>query len=65
MIRYMTAGESHGKALVGILEGMPHGVKIDEKLINRAKRLQKLILMDNNLDASKIILSSWLNCAAT
>lgn len=28
MIRYLTAGESHGKALVGILEGMPAGIPI-------------------------------------
>ncbi|MDP8260435.1 MAG: chorismate synthase [Candidatus Gygaella obscura] len=34
MLRYLTAGESHGKCLVGILEGMPSGVKIDEKKIN-------------------------------
>ncbi|HCA81442.1 MAG TPA: hypothetical protein DEP53_17060, partial [Bacteroidetes bacterium] len=25
MIRYLTAGESHGQALVGILEGVPAG----------------------------------------
>lgn len=30
MIRYLTAGESHGPALVGILEGMPAGVEIEE-----------------------------------
>ena len=42
MIKYMTAGESHGKALIAILEGMPRGVKIDEKLINfQLKRRQK------------------------
>ena len=34
MLQYMTAGESHGKCLVAILEGMPRGVKIDRKLIN-------------------------------
>jgi len=35
MIRYLTAGESHGKALVGILEGMPAGVEISAEYINR------------------------------
>lgn len=30
MIRYLTAGESHGQALVGILEGMPAGLEISE-----------------------------------
>ena len=34
MIRYLTAGESHGKALVGILEGMPAGVEIYAEYIN-------------------------------
>jgi len=34
MVRYLTAGESHGKALVGILEGMPAGVEIRSDYIN-------------------------------
>src|SRR6202045_4221206 len=29
MLRFLTAGESHGQALVTILEGMPAGVAID------------------------------------
>lgn len=29
MLRFLTAGESHGKALLAILEGMPAGLKID------------------------------------
>src|SRR5712691_10378179 len=29
MLRFLTAGESHGKALVTILEGMPAGLSID------------------------------------
>jgi chorismate synthase len=34
MLRYLTAGESHGRALVAILEGMPAGLAIDEAYIN-------------------------------
>jgi chorismate synthase len=34
MIRYLTAGESHGKALVGIVEGMPAGIEISSAYIN-------------------------------
>ncbi|NLB88021.1 MAG: chorismate synthase [Syntrophomonadaceae bacterium] len=34
MLRFITSGESHGKALVGIIEGFPAGVKISEDLIN-------------------------------
>jgi len=35
MLRYLTAGESHGKALVAILEGMPAGLKVDINRINQ------------------------------
>ncbi|MFC1555542.1 chorismate synthase [candidate division KSB1 bacterium] len=34
MIRYLTAGESHGQALTAIIEGMPAGLKIDADFIN-------------------------------
>lgn len=35
MLRYLTAGESHGKALTAILEGMPAGLKVDVARINQ------------------------------
>lgn len=35
MLRYITAGESHGPALVSIVEGMPAGLKIPVETINR------------------------------
>ncbi|NQT32088.1 MAG: chorismate synthase [Candidatus Omnitrophica bacterium] len=34
MLRYMTAGESHGKGIVVILDGMPSGLMLEEKFIN-------------------------------
>ena len=34
MLRYVTAGESHGKALMGILEGIPANLKIDFAFID-------------------------------
>lgn len=34
MLRYLTAGESHGPALTGIIEGLPAGVSIDVARIN-------------------------------
>ncbi len=34
MIRYYTAGESHGEALVGIVEGIPAGLSISSEYIN-------------------------------
>lgn len=33
-IRFLTAGESHGQALVGILEGIPAGLEISSDMIN-------------------------------
>lgn len=38
MLRYLTAGESHAKALVAILEGMPAGVRINLDYINQELR---------------------------
>lgn len=35
MIRYLTAGESHGEALIGIVEGMPAGVPVTPEDVNR------------------------------
>lgn len=34
MLRYLTAGESHGKVLLGILDGMPAGLKVDKGAID-------------------------------
>ena len=34
MLTYSTAGESHGKCLIALVEGLPHGLTIDENLIN-------------------------------
>ncbi len=36
MLRYFTAGETHGKCLTAIIEGMPAGVRIDIDAINSA-----------------------------
>ena len=30
----MTAGESHGPALVAILEGLPHGLRVGEAAVD-------------------------------
>lgn len=42
MLRYLTAGESHGQALVAIVEGMPAGLPLEAEYINRqlARRQQ-------------------------
>ena len=35
MFRFNTAGESHGRALVAIVEGLPAGLPIDVEIVNR------------------------------
>ena len=35
MLRFLTAGESHGKGLTAIIEGFPSNLKIDEDYINK------------------------------
>ncbi|RKD34274.1 chorismate synthase [Thermohalobacter berrensis] len=42
MLKFLTAGESHGKGLVGIIEGLPANLNIDIEFINNElKRRQK------------------------
>jgi chorismate synthase len=38
MLRFLTAGESHGRALVVIVEGLPAGLKVDPDAITRDLR---------------------------
>lgn len=42
MLRYLTAGESHGPALTAVIEGMPAGLELSSEYINRqlARRQQ-------------------------
>jgi chorismate synthase len=42
MLRWLTAGESHGPALVGVLEGLPSGVKLTTAAIEYALRRRRL-----------------------
>ncbi len=42
MLRFLTGGESHGEALIGILEGMPCGLRLDNSFIDKElKRRQE------------------------
>lgn len=34
MLRFLSAGESHGRALVAIIEGLPAGIKVDAERVN-------------------------------
>ena len=35
MLRFSTAGESHGEALVAMVSGLPAGVPVDQVLLDR------------------------------
>src|SRR3954462_197695 len=35
MLRYMTAGESHGESLVAFLSGLPAGLVVDQAFLDR------------------------------
>ncbi len=35
MLRFLTAGESHGPALIGIVEGLPAGLRVDVDAVHR------------------------------
>src|SRR5438067_1597975 len=35
MLRFCTAGESHGEALIAVVSGVPAGVEVDQEFVNR------------------------------
>lgn len=41
MLRYWTAGESHGKALLAMLDGFPAGLNVDTAMIDNELRLRQ------------------------
>lgn len=42
MLRWLTAGESHGEALVGIIEGVPAGVELTSEMVRSALARRRL-----------------------
>src|SRR5262245_23790831 len=42
MLRFLTAGESHGRALVAIIDGVPAGLPLTAEVINRDLRRRQL-----------------------
>ena len=40
--RFLTSGESHGKCLNAIIEGVPAGFKIREEFINNEIKLRQV-----------------------
>jgi chorismate synthase len=42
MLRFLTAGESHGKSLIGVLEGLPAGLPVDPGFIDMQLRRRQM-----------------------
>ena len=42
MLRFTTAGESHGRALIAIVEGLPAGLPVNQELIDNELRRRQL-----------------------
>ena len=42
MLRWLTAGESHGEALTGIIEGLPSHVPVTSEMISAALARRRL-----------------------
>ncbi len=41
MLRFLSTGESHGQALVAVLDGFPSGMKLDIELLNKELQLRQ------------------------
>jgi chorismate synthase len=60
MLRFLDAGESHGKALVAIIEGLPANIKIDINKINiELSRRQKGYGRGNRMKIEKDQVEFW------
>ena len=63
MIRYLTAGESHGPELTGILEGVPAGFKVTKKYIDSfLQRRQKGLGSGGrmNIEEDEVVITSGI-----
>ena len=41
-IKFLTAGESHGRGLLGILDGIPSGLEIEKDFIDRQLKRRQM-----------------------
>ncbi len=58
MVRFFTAGESHGEGLVIIIEGIPAGLPITEDFIAVHRVPKELPVVGSYLDAMALVASS-------
>ncbi len=68
MIRYMTAGESHGRCLTVIIEGLPAGLEVSEDDINLQLKRRQLGYGRGRrmkIEKDKVVINSGIRFART
>ena len=60
-LRYWTAGESHGKALLALVDGFPAGVKLDTAIIDYVKKEYKLLIGSQTSEEIKLEIGSAMD----
>ena len=64
MLRFLTAGETHGKCLVAILEGMCSNLPVDKERINKYPELyvNEELLEDADNNLNEVIDNFFYSC---
>ncbi len=68
MLRYLTAGESHGPQLTAILEGMPAGLPLTEEMINHDLARRQIPLGAGGrmkIETDRVQITSGVMCGKT
>ncbi len=68
MLRFLDAGESHGKAIVVILEGIPFGIPVDAEGINNELSRRRLGYGRSarmNIEADEVKITSGIRAGIT
>lgn len=68
MIKFLSAGESHGSALAGIISGLPSGLKIDKGFVENELKLRRTSFgrsVRQKTEKDKLNIFSGLNCGLT
>lgn len=68
MIKFLSAGESHGKCLTGIISGIPSGLKLNIDFVLNELKLRRTSLgrsVRQDSERDNITITSGLNCGVT
>jgi len=68
MLRFVSAGESHGRSLTGIIEGLPAGLAVDPDFINGELRRRQLGLGRGRrmqIESDRILITSGIRHGKT